>query len=62
MAVLKYKSKDGNWKKLNIGSVSASWVKDQTKNLIKEKIQNLDPAKVTVKQLTEAIQSIYAGI
>ena len=59
MAVLKYKSKDGTWKKLNLGSVSASWVRGQAKDLIKEKIQELDPAKVTVEQLTTALQSIY---
>jgi len=60
MAVLKYKSKDGTWKTLSLGSVSASWVKGQAKDLIKEKLETLDPAKVTVKQLTQALQSIYA--
>ena len=60
MAVLKYKSKDGTWKKLTLGSVDPNWVKGQAKDLIREKIQGLDPAKVTVKQLTTALQSIYS--
>lgn len=60
MAVLKYKSKDGTWKKLALGSVDSNWVKGQAKDLIREKIKGLDPAKVTVKQLTTALQSIYS--
>ena len=59
MAVLKYKSKDGTWKKLALGSVDPNWVKGQAKDLIREKIQGLDPAKVTVRQVTTALRSIY---
>ena len=59
MAVLKHKSNKGTRKKLMMGSVDSNWVKGQMKDLIREKIQGLDPTKVTVEQLTTALQSIY---
>lgn len=57
MAVLKYKDGSGIWHRLSIGgSISEAYVRQKTKDVVREIVESLDPDTSSISDIVTALQ------